>query len=199
MPLDHTVPRLPQPPATTAARALLAQIRHLAHGIFHGQTARLSAQRDALFIFGVRVGSAGLLYLSQIVLARWMGATEYGIYVWMWTWVLVLGGLSHLGLGTGMIRLLPAYRAHGQLDLFRGLTIGGRSLALFVGSLMSLAAYGALRLFGGVLDEAYILPALLGVVCIPLFAMTDLQDGLGRANGWMSVALTPGPFKESAR
>jgi hypothetical protein len=36
-------------------------------------------QRDALIAFTVRVASAGLLYLSQIVLARWMGRFEYGI------------------------------------------------------------------------------------------------------------------------
>jgi O-antigen/teichoic acid export membrane protein len=33
-------------------------------------------QRDALAAFGVRLVSAALLYLSQIVLARWMGSYE---------------------------------------------------------------------------------------------------------------------------
>ena len=34
---------------------------------------RGQVQRDALTAFLVRVASAGLLYLTQVVLARWMG------------------------------------------------------------------------------------------------------------------------------
>lgn len=55
---------------------------------------RQRTQRDALLAFSVRLLSAGLLYLTQIILARWMGGTEYGIYVFVWTWVLVLGAMS---------------------------------------------------------------------------------------------------------
>ena len=66
---------------------------------------RARTRRDAAFAFIVRVVSAALLYLSQIVLARWLGTFEYGIYVFVWTWVLVLGGLSHLGLSTVAMRL----------------------------------------------------------------------------------------------
>ena len=69
------------------------------------------AQREAAFAFGVRVASAGVLYLSQVTLARLMGGSEYGIYVFVWTLVLVLSGLSHLGLNTAVIRLLSRYEA----------------------------------------------------------------------------------------
>ena len=39
-----------------------------------------------------------------------MGGFEYGIYVFVWTWVLVLSGLSHFGLPMLMMRLVPEYR-----------------------------------------------------------------------------------------
>ena len=70
-----------------------------------------SAARQALTVFFVRSVSAGLLYLSQIALARWMGAYDYGVYVLVWTWVLVLGNLSNLGLSTAVVRLVPQHRA----------------------------------------------------------------------------------------
>jgi O-antigen/teichoic acid export membrane protein len=152
---------------------------------------RAVAQRDAVFVFFVRAASAAVLYLSQVVLARWMGAANYGIYVWVWTLVLILGGLSHFGLGAALVRLIPMYREKGDLDTLRGLLIGVRWLAMFSGAVIALIAYSLLRSNPDSLDEAYLLPAALGIVCIPLFAMTDVQDGLGRAQGWLSIALVP--------
>ena len=66
--------------------------------------------RAALAAFAIRVASAGVAYLSQVLLARWMGSFEYGIFVFVWVWVLILGGLSTLGLGIVLIRYVPEYR-----------------------------------------------------------------------------------------
>jgi O-antigen/teichoic acid export membrane protein len=158
---------------------------------FSNPDPRAVAQRDAVFVFFVRAASAAVLYLSQVVLARWMGAANYGIYVWVWTLVLILGGLSHFGLGAALVRLIPMYREKGDLDTLRGLLIGVRWLAMFSGSVIALIAYSLLRSYPDSIGEAYLLPAVLGIVCIPLFAMTDVQDGLGRAQGWLSIALVP--------
>ena len=74
----------------------------------------------ALAAFAIRVLSAAIAYLSQVVLARWMGSTEYGIFVWVWVWVLILGGLSSLGLQLSVIRYVPQYLALQQMDLLAG-------------------------------------------------------------------------------
>ena len=118
---------------TSTPLALLRDAVEALRDIFAADSARSIVQRDAILAFSVRVASAGILYLSQIVLARWMGGSEYGIYVSVWTWVLVLGGLSHLGFNMAMIRLLPAYQEQGRLDLHRGLVAGGRLMAFEIG------------------------------------------------------------------
>ncbi|MEQ1649420.1 MAG: lipopolysaccharide biosynthesis protein [Hyphomicrobiaceae bacterium] len=159
--------------------------------ILTGTSDRSQAQRDALLAFSVRVVSAGLLYVSQIVLARWMGAFEYGIYVFIWTMVLVLGGISHLGLNMAMMRLLPAYQETGRFDLMRGLLNGGRWLSMYVGFFVALVGYGILRSTSIGAGSPYLEPALAILICVPIFALTDLQDGLGRGRGWMAVALFP--------
>ena len=44
-------------------------------------------------VFLVRIGSALLALVSQVLLARWMGSFEFGIYIYVWTWVLMIGAL----------------------------------------------------------------------------------------------------------
>ena len=49
-----------------------------------------------------------------------MGSFEFGIYVYVWTWVLLFGQLLDLGLATAAQRFIPEYRERGQLALLRG-------------------------------------------------------------------------------
>ncbi len=168
-----------------------AGLRASVHAVLSAKGERQRTQRDAVTAFVIRVLSAGLLYLSQIVLARWMGSFEYGIYVFVWTWVLVLGGLSNLGISTVMIRLLPEYRETGQSDLARGLLRYGRLMVLASSTVMALAGLAGLKLFGTQLSSYYILPAYLALVCVPMITLSDVQDGVGRGRGWMKTALFP--------
>lgn len=162
-----------------------------ARGILLDDTDRSQLQRDAMLAFSVRVLSAGILYLSQIVLARWMGDYEYGIYVSVWTWVLVLGGLSNLGLAPAMIRLLPEYREQAQLELLRGLLRDGRLLVFAAASLVAGLGLIGLILFGSPLSKPYVWPAYLALVCVPMITLSDTHDGIGRGGGWMAEALVP--------
>ncbi len=162
-----------------------------AQGLFAGATERALVQRNALLAFSVRVASAALLYLSQMVLARWMGASEFGAYVLAWTLVLVLGGLSHLGLSMANIRLLPEYAETGQWSLLRGLIRGGRLVALGVGGVVAIVGIATVQQLGGRISPQTAHAVMLAMACVPLYALTDLQDGIGRGRGWMGVALVP--------
>ena len=178
------------PEAATWRDAVGAMVDAL-RAIAEGSGERALTQRNALLAFAVRVVSAALLYLTQIVLARWMGTTDYGIYVFVWTWVLVLGGLCHLGINLAMIRLVPAYRETGDDALLRGLLRGGRIMALLLGTAVAAAGMAGLCAFGDRLATPYLMPLYIALVCVPLFALTEVQDGIGRGAAWMDVALLP--------
>ena len=68
---------------------------------------RSLAQRTAGAAFLIRVASAGLLYLSQVALARWMGSFEFGVYVYVLTSVLLIGTLADFGLAIAAQRFIP--------------------------------------------------------------------------------------------
>ena len=161
------------------------------YAVLAGSTERTRTQRNAVVAFAVRCASAALLYSSQIALARWMGSEQYGIYVFVWTCVLLAGGLAHLGLNLGIIGLIPYHRARGELDTLRGLIFSGRVFALAAGTIVALLGVAGLALFEPFISADYRLAAYLALVCVPLYAMTDVQDGIGRASGWMDAALIP--------
>ena len=174
-----------------ASQGMAASILSHTLNIFSSDGERERTQRNAIAAFGVRCLSAGLLYLSQIVLARWMGGSEYGIYVAVWTWVLILGGLCNLGLNLAIIRLAPVYRETGELARLRGLIHGSRLVSLAVGTLIMAVGILGLSLFKPYIDSHFVLPVYLALVCVPLYALTDVQDGIGRGNAWMGLALIP--------
>src|SRR5689334_10320954 len=113
---------------------LAARLRSLVGG----DGAKAVAQRFAGLAYLLRLVNAGLVFLTQVLLARWMGANEFGIYVYVWTWVLLLSALADLGLGSMPQRFIPTCVGRGELDLLRGFVIGGRWLAFGLASAFSL-------------------------------------------------------------
>ena len=67
------------------------------------------AQLVAGKVFMVRLASALLALVSQVLLARWMGRFEFGVYIYVWTWVLMIGALSDVGLSSAARRFIPEY------------------------------------------------------------------------------------------
>jgi O-antigen/teichoic acid export membrane protein len=178
------------PSTSTIAWPSVGGVLGQAHAILKGDGEKARTQRDAVTAFGVRCGSAALLYLSQVVLARWMGSNQYGIYVFVWTCVLWLGGLADLGLSITSIRLVPHYRETGNLALLRGLIRGSRLAALGVGAAMAALGTLILWLFHP-LEDQYMQPAYLALFCLPLYAVTQVQDGIAKGFAWMAVSLVP--------
>jgi O-antigen/teichoic acid export membrane protein len=170
---------------------IAANLLKQAVGVLVSDGERARTQRDALLVFAVRVFSAGLLYLTQIVLARWMGGFEYGVYVSVWTWVLILGAISHLGLNLASLRLAPVYRETHDFAHLRGLVRGVRCVALTGGTIIMAAGLTGVWIFQDQIQNHFVLPIYLALVCVPLYALTDVQDGIGRGNAWMGIALIP--------
>jgi O-antigen/teichoic acid export membrane protein len=106
-----------------------------------GDSDLMLVQRLAGTVFLIRVASALLAYGSQVLFARWMGGFEFGIYVYVWTWVLLIGQALDLGLATAAQRFIPEYREHKRLDHLRGYLFGSRLVA--VGVAMLVAAFCA--------------------------------------------------------
>ena len=95
-----------------------------------GSTEHAVAQRVSLIAFSVRIVSAAIALVSQVIFARWMGQFEYGIFVLVWVTVVILGNLSCLGFQTSVIRFVPEYLERQQLDHLRGILFTSKAFAL---------------------------------------------------------------------
>lgn len=176
------------PPVTTGPAGLVARLRaKLAVGSSEASLTR----RLAGTIFVIRVISAGLAYVSQVLLARWMGTSDYGIYVYVWTWVLLLGSMMDFGISASAQKIIPEYRASDAQALLRGFLSGSRWLTFAVSTLVSLALAGTVKLLSPWIDPAEVLPLYIGCMTLPAFVVANTQDGIARSHDWMQLGLMP--------
>ncbi|WP_284420015.1 MULTISPECIES: lipopolysaccharide biosynthesis protein [unclassified Bradyrhizobium] len=148
-------------------------------------------RRLAGTIFLIRVLSAGLAYLSQILLARWMGGSDYGTYVYVWTWVLLLGSMLDVGIASSAQKIIPDYRTSGQHALLRGFLSGGRWLTLATSTAAALLLAGLVALLSPWIDASERMPLYIGCLTLPAFVVANTQDGIARSHDWMALGLMP--------
>ena len=175
-------------PATTGPAGLIARLRTRLAG---GSSEASLTRRLAGTIFIIRVISAGLAYVSQVLLARWMGTSDYGVYVYVWTWVLLLGSMMDFGISASAQKIIPEYRAGGEHALLRGFLSGSRWLTFAVSTLVSLALAGIVKLLSPWIDPAELLPLYIGCMTLPAFVVANTQDGIARSHDWMQLGLMP--------
>ncbi|TIX04116.1 MAG: lipopolysaccharide biosynthesis protein, partial [Mesorhizobium sp.] len=152
---------------------------------------RGEAGRMSLIAFSIRIVSAVIAFVSQVLMARWMGSFEYGIFVLVWVTMVIVGNLACLGFHTSVIRFIPEYRERNMLAELRGIVLTSRLFVLVASTLI--AGLGALGvwLLSPFIENYYVVPFILGLICMPMIAMSDLLQGLARANSWALFALAP--------
>ncbi|HWU62260.1 MAG TPA: lipopolysaccharide biosynthesis protein [Ensifer sp.] len=161
------------------------------HVVLKGGDAETRAQRMALSAFAIRVVSAAIAFVSQIILARLMGNFEYGLFTFVWVMTILLGNLSCLGFHTAIIRFLPEYREAGANAEILGLTSTARLFSMCVATAVGATGLVALHFLGDRIQSYYVMPLFLAVFALPMVALGDVQEGMGRANSWPIAALLP--------
>src|SRR5690606_5460345 len=134
---------------------------------------------------------AAIAFLSQVLLARWMGTFDYGIYVLVWTAMIIAGNLSCLGFHTSVIRFIPEYLEKGMLAELRGILLTSRLFVLLAYTAFAAIGAGGDWLFADRIEPYYVVPFVLGTFCLPMIALSDVLQGIARANAWAISALMP--------
>jgi O-antigen/teichoic acid export membrane protein len=149
------------------------------------------AQMVAGKVFLVRVGSALFALISQVLLARWMGRTEFGIFIYAWTWVLMIGPLADAGLSSGARRFIPEYVELKAFDRLRGFLSGSRWFSFGVASAVGLAGIGLVTLIAPWINTFVVVPLYLACLAIPVCGLASVQTGIAQSYDWPNLAFVP--------
>lgn len=141
----------------------------------------------------VRVFGAGIGFLSHILLARVTTPAEYGVYVFAWTIVILIGTFSSIGLPVASTKFVASYEAKGDIAAYKQFLKFGAALVLAIGGVAAII----LAIFVAIsppewLGEAFKPALMFGAFCVPLFALTEFGKGAARGLGRNVLAYAPG-------
>ncbi len=162
-----------------------------AKALFSDQSHHSIARRVAGSAFVMRVASAALAYVSQILFARWMGRFEFGLYIYVWTWLLLLGSFVPLGISSSAQRFIPEYSGRDDFNHLRGFLFGSRWLPILIGIVVAGLGAAALYALGDRVPSYYLAPLALAGLCLPVHGMSDVNGGIARSYNWINLAIAP--------
>lgn len=147
--------------------------------------------RGAGVALSIQITSVGLIYITQILLARWMGVVEFGIYEYAIALGLFLAVFAGLGLPNAVLRFIPEYTVRQDWARLRGMILGSWQQTIIASLIMAGCGTGFLLAWNAYRDVQHLFPLLLGIWTVPLLALMKLQLEMIRANRQIALAYAP--------
>ena len=172
-----------------ASRGVMSRLRQRLESLLASE--HFTTQKIAGTAFAIRIVSAAIVFVSQILLARWMGSYQFGSYVYVWTWLLMAGDIVHLGMPLTAQRFIPEYGDNKSYELLRGYLSGSRRLSFAAGAAAALLGAFVIYLIGDSIDAALVWPFYFACIALPAYTLTFMTDGVARSFNWINLALLP--------
>jgi O-antigen/teichoic acid export membrane protein len=147
--------------------------------------------RRAGVVLVVQVVGAGLSYGSQVLLARLLGASDYGVYTYVFVWVTFIALLAGLGFPAASVRFLPVYRVNEDWPRIHGFVRSTSKFTFATAIAIAVCAVIAaevLHAFGSLAHPSAI---MLGALLVPALAGSTLYTEFARADNRVSIAFIP--------
>lgn len=146
---------------------------------------------DTAIVFLCRVGGAALVFITQIVLARSIGAEHLGIYVYASSACILLSTVACLGLPTAVMRFIPEGLARERADLVTGFVRRSIQVVLVVSVLVASLGTASLLSFDRLIPSEYKNALLLAILSIPLFALILIHGANAHGFSWFRTTFLP--------
>jgi O-antigen/teichoic acid export membrane protein len=157
--------------------------------LFRHEISRLA--RGASFIFVTRVTGAVSVFVTQVLLARWAGPMELGIYVYAFAWCILLSTLAGFGFPMAAYRFIGEGLAHDDKGAVRGYIRRGRQFALIGGVAIAAIGSAIVSLSAHWVPAAHREALLLALICVPIYTLMMVNGGSAHGLSWFRLAFLP--------
>ncbi|MBT8105316.1 MAG: oligosaccharide flippase family protein [Woeseiaceae bacterium] len=146
---------------------------------------------NSAFVFACRITGAALVLVLQVMLARWMGAAEVGVYVLAFSWCILLAAISTLGLASTSLRIIGQAVSQNNPGVIRGFL--RRSMQVVVATSLAVALIGAVAALssGGSLPGGEAAPFLWSLASVPIVSGINVLCVVAVAFQWFGLAHLP--------
>ena len=142
----------------------------------------------------VQIAGIAVTYGMQILLARWMGATEYGTYDYVISIATFLGFSAALGLPSCLLRFIPKYSVEENWGKLRGIIWGSWRYVLISSVVFTLIAITVVFTWSKYNPDITLISFFLGLGMTPLWSLVRHQREMSRGIKRMSLAYLPFNF-----
>ena len=171
--------------------AVTTPLRRLTR-ILTSQQKLYAVVKSAVYVLATRLLGAGLTYGSMVLLARWLGSHNFGIYAYVLVIVTLLGLVFSFGFNSSGLRFVSSYLAQKKLRRLSGFLNRSFKIVLLFSLLGTLLGSGLVYALRDVIEPYYVSPLLVGLLCVPLWTVLNQMETTARAFGWVNVAYLPG-------
>lgn len=139
--------------------------------------------RGSVISMIIRVYYVGLEFLTVVLLARYLGVSEFGVYAFVFALVKLLTIPTAAGLPELLVRQTAYYSLQKDFGLLKGLMIFANGIIIGLSALIILGVLAVMALIGRPVD-----PALFWGLClVPVMALGFARGGVVR--GFRRVVL----------
>lgn len=141
--------------------------------------------------FLIQGAGAGLIFLSEIVMARILGASGYGLFATVMAWSQVLVLIVLLGSNNLLLRFVPMYLATTDWCSLRGLLRFSTRMAVLVGVGIVVVVLCGLVIVGERMPDDIRWALLAGFAVLPFAALSLQRQAVLRGLHQVARALIP--------
>jgi O-antigen/teichoic acid export membrane protein len=139
----------------------------------------------------VQLLSAGLNYGIQILIAQWIGVSQYGVYDFATTLGIFLAFPAALGFPSAILRFIPEYIAKQDWGRLRGIVLSSWLLTLVASLFVAIAGTFILLWLNRYRNLEDITALIIGIWAVPFIALAVLQQQMARGLQKIILAFAP--------
>ncbi len=141
--------------------------------------------------FGLRVTYMGFTFLTNILLARLLGATEFGIYTYTVSWAYLMGVFGTVGFDNLLVREVAIYQSKSDWGLLRGILRFAEQFSLLVSLILGMGGVAIAFANGMANDLPLFMAFCLAMAGLPFASLRNLRRGAMRGLQKVTLGLVP--------